>query len=66
MKGALPAFELAGRDGWLLLPDTGAMAMSGIDVPRPVTVIDLLTGIVGPESDVARNEIKGPALLISN
>ena len=60
------AFELAGRDGWLLLPDTGAMAMSGIDVPRPVTVIDLLTGIVGPESDVARNEIKGPALLISN
>jgi hypothetical protein len=64
--GSVCAFEMAGRDGWLLLPGGGSMSIGDTGVPRPVTVIDLLTGVVGPESDVAGDGITGPALLISD
>ena len=57
---------MAGRDGWLLLPGGGPMSIGDTGVPRPVTVIDLLTGVLGPESDLAADGITGPALLISD
>ena len=64
--GSVCAFEMAGRDGWLLLPGDGPMSIGDTGVPRPVTVIDLLTGVLGPESDLAADGITGPALLISD
>jgi hypothetical protein len=65
--GAVCACEIGGRPAWLMLPDAGRMNIGDSGAPRPVTVLDLVTGAIGPESDVvAGGGIDAPALLIGD
>ncbi|HAT36384.1 MAG TPA: hypothetical protein DCS82_11750 [Rhodospirillaceae bacterium] len=64
--GSVCECTIGGAEAWLLLPGIGAMDVGGAGVPRPVTVLDLESGAIGPESDIAPDGLVGPAILISS
>ena len=63
--GSVCECTIGGEAAWLLLPGAGTMDVGESGIPRPVTVLDLVTGAIGPESDIAEGGLSGPALLLA-
>lgn len=63
--GAVVEFELGIKPAWLMLPGPGKMDAGDSGVARPVRALDLVSGVIGPETDVIADGIRRPTVLIA-